>query len=65
LYSSRNIRVITYRRMRWSGYIRRTTEKEECVQNRKGRDQMGDLCLVGRITLKQILKICRMDSYAS
>jgi hypothetical protein len=40
-------------------------EKEECVQNRKGRDQMGDLCLARRIILKRILKICKVDSDAS
>jgi len=40
-------------------------EKEECVQNRKGRDQIGDLCLDGRMILNQILNTCRVDSYAS
>jgi hypothetical protein len=40
-------------------------EKEGWVQNRKGRDQIGDLCLIRRVILKRILKICRVDSYAS
>jgi hypothetical protein len=38
---------------------------EECDQNRKGKNHLGDLCLARRIILKRTLKISGVDSYAS
>jgi hypothetical protein len=54
-FLSLNVRVIRSRRMRWTGRVARTGDKEH-FGKRKGKRLLRDLRLYGRIILKCAMK---------